>query len=353
MMTSSNTRPTRSRSTRARKPQRTNRNGVPDVSEGATGSSRVFMRRWLESSVQSKASSEDDGSARCDAVETTALLTAVDPVDVGLEKEAQVAITTRAADSVLLPTALSPRRVSIVRKHIAVDDDNQDEHDVQHRLNRNRANRSSSEQPARHSSTQPPIPSPTEKKAQESKESENEMKAPIRAARRVKTRRTNSSRPLCTTGPAHLTRHSASHTNTNTSTHRYNNNNDDSDKPGRSISSLKALESPFPGAADMKLSVTPITATSKARQPIAVSNMSTRSRRSASNVHGNEVKTAASPAARHLLPGGGNSSARGSRATTTVVAPSIKPKTPLTTGSHAKSLSVPPATPLSRKRWVD
>src|SRR6478736_5345696 len=73
-MISSNTRTTRSRYSSPAQSQNTKWNGVLDASKGATEGSRAFMQRWLEPTVQSKASFEDDGLVRYGVVENMAPL---------------------------------------------------------------------------------------------------------------------------------------------------------------------------------------------------------------------------------------------------------------------------------------
>ncbi|WXC62425.1 hypothetical protein SNK03_008275 [Fusarium graminearum] len=176
-MISSNTRATRSRYSSPAQSQNTKWNGVLDASKGATESSRAFMQRWLEPSVQSKASFEDDGLVRYGVVENmaplgslpkpkktgpetssgvkriilrpsgasaaknAALITATDPVvdvdvdvDADVEAETDVAITARAANSSPPPVTLPPtppRRISIVLKDAAAaaDDENDEDYD--------------------------------------------------------------------------------------------------------------------------------------------------------------------------------------------------------------------------------
>ncbi|UPK90353.1 hypothetical protein LCI18_001288 [Fusarium solani-melongenae] len=73
-MISSNTRASRSRYSSPAQSQNTKWNGVLDASKGATEGSRAFMQRWLEPTVQSKASFEDDGLMRYGVVENMAPL---------------------------------------------------------------------------------------------------------------------------------------------------------------------------------------------------------------------------------------------------------------------------------------
>ncbi|KAF4984024.1 hypothetical protein FZEAL_682 [Fusarium zealandicum] len=73
-MISSNTRASRSRYSSPAQSHTTKWNGVLDASKGASEGSRAFMQRWLEPSVQSKTSFEDDGLVRYGVVENMAPL---------------------------------------------------------------------------------------------------------------------------------------------------------------------------------------------------------------------------------------------------------------------------------------
>ncbi|CAJ0553906.1 Ff.00g124180.m01.CDS01 [Fusarium sp. VM40] len=235
-MISSNTRATRSRYSSPAQSQNTKWNGLLDASKGATEGSRAFMQRWLEPTVQSKASFEDDGLVRYGVVENMAPLGSLpkpkktgsettsgvkriilrpsgasaarnaaqvassDPVmevDVGVgvgvdaeaeaEVEAHIEITARAADSspplmALPPTP--PRRVSIVLKDAAAaaDDENDEDYDPS-RPKRRQSGRASLGRRARRSSAgrrSSIVTKPTTKEAKEvneRKEPETETKA--------------------------------------------------------------------------------------------------------------------------------------------------------------------------------
>jgi hypothetical protein len=229
-MISSNTRATRSRYSSPAQSQNTKWNGLLDASKGATEGSRAFMQRWLEPTVQSKASFEDDGLVRYGVVENMAPLGSLpkpkktgsettsgvkriilrpsgasaaknaaqvassDPVmdvDVGADAEAEVEahieITARAADSspplmALPPTP--PRRVSIVLKDAAAaaDDENDEDYDPS-RPKRRQSGRASLGRRARRSSAgrrSSIVTKPTTKEAKEvneRKEPETEIKA--------------------------------------------------------------------------------------------------------------------------------------------------------------------------------
>ncbi|KAM0204630.1 hypothetical protein ACHAPI_000397 [Fusarium lateritium] len=229
-MISSNTRATRSRYSSPAQSQNTKWNGLLDASKGATEGSRAFMQRWLEPSVQSKASFEDDGLVRYGVVENMAPLgslpkpkktgsettsgvkriilrpsgasaaknaaqvvssDAVMDLDVGADAEAEVEahveITARAADSspplmALPPTP--PRRVSIVLKDAAAaaDDENDQDYDPS-RPKRRQSGRASLGRRARRSSAgrrSSIVTKPTTKEANEvneRKEPETEIKA--------------------------------------------------------------------------------------------------------------------------------------------------------------------------------
>ncbi|KAH6963846.1 hypothetical protein DER45DRAFT_126257 [Fusarium avenaceum] len=233
-MISSNTRATRSRYSSPAQSQNTKWNGLLDASKGATEGSRAFMQRWLEPTVQSKASFEDDGLVRYGVVENMAPLGSLpkpkktgsettsgvkriilrpsgasaarnaaqvassDPVmdvDVGVgvdaeaeaEVEAHIEITARAADSspplmALPPTP--PRRVSIVLKDAAAaaDDENDEDYDPS-RPKRRQSGRASLGRRARRSSAgrrSSIVTKPTTKEAKEvneRKEPETEIKA--------------------------------------------------------------------------------------------------------------------------------------------------------------------------------
>ncbi|KAM5351521.1 hypothetical protein ACJ41O_004244 [Fusarium nematophilum] len=73
-MISSNTRASRSRYSSPAQSHNSKWNGVLDTSKGASEGSRAFMQRWLEPTVQSKASFEDDGLMRYGVVENMAPL---------------------------------------------------------------------------------------------------------------------------------------------------------------------------------------------------------------------------------------------------------------------------------------
>ncbi|WZH44814.1 uncharacterized protein QYS62_005842 [Fusarium acuminatum] len=233
-MISSNTRATRSRYSSPAQSQNTKWNGLLDASKGATEGSRAFMQRWLEPTVQSKASFEDDGLVRYGVVENMAPLGSLpkpkktgsettsgvkriilrpsgasaarnaaqvassDPVmdvDVGVgvdaeaeaEVEAHIEIMARAADSspplmALPPTP--PRRVSIVLKDAAAaaDDENDEDYDPS-RPKRRQSGRASLGRRARRSSAgrrSSIVTKPTTKEAKqvnERKELETETKA--------------------------------------------------------------------------------------------------------------------------------------------------------------------------------
>ncbi|KAH6998516.1 hypothetical protein BKA56DRAFT_608056 [Ilyonectria sp. MPI-CAGE-AT-0026] len=71
----SNTRATRSRYSSPAQPQTTSWNGLADASKVSSNqASRAFMQRWLEPSVQTKASFEDDGLVRYGVLENMAPL---------------------------------------------------------------------------------------------------------------------------------------------------------------------------------------------------------------------------------------------------------------------------------------
>ncbi|KAF4996880.1 hypothetical protein FGRMN_4201 [Fusarium graminum] len=234
-MISSNTRATRSRYSSPAQPQNTKWNGVIDASKGATEGSRAFMQRWLEPTVQSKASFEDDGLVRYGVVENMAPLGSMpkpkktgsetnsgvkriilrpsgasaarnaakaassDPVidvDVGADAEAEVEahveITARTADSspplmALPPTP--PRRVSIVLKDAAAaaDDENDQDYDPS-RSKRRQSGRTSLARRTRRSSagrrssivTKPTVKE--EKKVNRREESEKEIETAATAA---------------------------------------------------------------------------------------------------------------------------------------------------------------------------
>lgn len=75
IMISSNSRATRSRYSSPAQPHNSTWNGVLDASKGPSDQgSRALMKRWLEPSVQSKASFEDDGLVRYGVVENMAPL---------------------------------------------------------------------------------------------------------------------------------------------------------------------------------------------------------------------------------------------------------------------------------------
>ncbi|KLP09898.1 uncharacterized protein Y057_6389 [Fusarium fujikuroi] len=233
-MISSNTRTTRSRYSSPAQSQNTKWNGVLDASKGATEGSRAFMQRWLEPTVQSKASFEDDGLVRYGVVENMAPLGSlpkpkktgpetnsgvkriilrpsgggaaknvaqmgssdpvVDVVDVDGDAEADVAITARAADSSPPPVALPPtppRRVSIVLKDAAAaaDDENDEDYDPS-RPKRRQSGRTSLGRRSRRSSAgrrSSIVTKPTAKEAKERRESEREPKKTAKSAERAKS----------------------------------------------------------------------------------------------------------------------------------------------------------------------
>ncbi|CVK92743.1 hypothetical protein FPRO06_02668 [Fusarium proliferatum] len=240
-MISSNTRTTRSRYSSPAQSQNTKWNGVLDASKGATEGSRAFMQRWLEPTVQSKASFEDDGLVRYGVVENMAPLGSLpkpkktgpetnsgvkriilrpsgggaaknvaqmgssDPVvdvvdvdgDADVDAEADVAITARAADSSPPPVALPPtppRRVSIVLKDAAAaaDDENDEDYDPS-RPKRRQSGRTSLGRRSRRSSAgrrSSIVTKPTAKEAKEAKErreSEREPKKTAKSAERAKS----------------------------------------------------------------------------------------------------------------------------------------------------------------------
>jgi hypothetical protein len=229
-MISSNTRTTRARYSSPAQSQNTKWNGVLDASKGATEGSRAFMQRWLEPTVQSKASFEDDGLVRYGVVENMAPLGSLpkpkktgpetnsgvkriilrpsgggaaknaaqmgssDPavdvdVDVDGDAEVDVAITARAADSSPPPVALPPtppRRVSIVLKDAAAaaDDENDEDYDPS-RPKRRQSGRTSLGRRARRSSAGRRgsiVTKPTAKEAKERMESEREPKKTAKSA---------------------------------------------------------------------------------------------------------------------------------------------------------------------------
>ncbi|RBR19081.1 uncharacterized protein FIESC28_05752 [Fusarium coffeatum] len=229
-MISSNTRATRSRYSSPAQSQNTKWNGVLDASKGATESSRAFMQRWLEPSVQSKASFEDDGLVRYGVVENMAPLgslpkpkktgpetssgvkriilrpsgagaaknsahvAATDPVvDVDVDADAEahvdVAITARAADSSPPPVTLPPtppRRVSIVLKDAAAAADDEDDEDYDpSRPKRRQSGRASLGKRTRRSSAgrrSSTVTKPTAKGSKERRGSEKEIKAAVTVA---------------------------------------------------------------------------------------------------------------------------------------------------------------------------
>ncbi|KAF5673347.1 essential subunit of the histone deacetylase rpd3s complex [Fusarium circinatum] len=247
-MISSNTRTTRSRYSSPAQSQNTKWNGVLDASKGATEGSRAFMQRWLEPTVQSKASFEDDGLVRYGVVENMAPLGSLpkpkktgpetnsgvkriilrpsgggaaknvaqmgssDPVvdvdvdvdvnvdvdgDADADAEADVAITARAADSSPPPVALPPtppRRVSIVLKDAAAaaDDENDEDYDPS-RPKRRQSGRTSLGRRSRRSSggrRSSIVTKPTVKEAKEAKERrdlEREPKKTAKSAERAKS----------------------------------------------------------------------------------------------------------------------------------------------------------------------
>ncbi|RGP80623.1 essential subunit of the histone deacetylase rpd3s complex [Fusarium longipes] len=229
-MISSNTRATRSRYSSPAQTQNTKWNGVLDASKGAAESSRAFMQRWLEPSVQSKASFEDDGLVRYGVVENMAPLgslpkpkktgpetssgvkriilrpsgasvaknaahaAATDPVvdvdvDADVEAEADVAITARVADSSPPPVTLPPtppRRVSIILKDAAAaaDDENDEDYDPS-RPKRRQSGRASMGKRTRRSSAgrrSSIATKPTAKATKERRGSEKGTKAAATAA---------------------------------------------------------------------------------------------------------------------------------------------------------------------------
>ncbi|KAM0559593.1 hypothetical protein ACHAPJ_004117 [Fusarium lateritium] len=236
-MISSNTRASRSRYSSPAQSHNTKWNGVLDASKGATEGSRAFMQRWLEPSVQSKASFEDDGLVRYGVVEnmaplgslpkpkktgpetssgvkriilrpsgagaakSTAQVISSDPVvdvdvdvDVDADADAEVevegdAITARAAESSPPPIALPPtppRRVSIVLKDAAAAADDEDDEDYNpNRSKRRQSGRASLGRRARRSSagrrssivTKPAAKEAKGPKGRKEKEPEEEVKA--------------------------------------------------------------------------------------------------------------------------------------------------------------------------------
>ncbi|KAK7404182.1 hypothetical protein QQX98_010024 [Neonectria punicea] len=78
MISSTNTRATRSRYSSPAQPQTGSWTGLADASKASSNqASRAFMQRWLEPSVQAKASFEDDGLVRYGVVENMAPLGAL------------------------------------------------------------------------------------------------------------------------------------------------------------------------------------------------------------------------------------------------------------------------------------
>ncbi|KAF4335117.1 essential subunit of the histone deacetylase rpd3s complex [Fusarium beomiforme] len=235
-MISSNARTTRSRYSSPAQSQNTKWNGVLDASKGATEGSRAFMQRWLEPTVQSKASFEDDGLIRYGVVENMAPLGSLpkpkktgpettsgvkriilrpsgggaakkavqisssDPVvdvdvdaDADAEAEANVAITARVAGSSPPPVALPPtppRRVSIILKDAAAaaDDENDEDYDPS-RPKRRHSGRASLGRRARRSSAGRRgsiVTKPAAKEAKERKESERELRKTAKSGEAAK-----------------------------------------------------------------------------------------------------------------------------------------------------------------------
>ncbi|KAF5026644.1 hypothetical protein F66182_1270 [Fusarium sp. NRRL 66182] len=234
-MISNNTRASRSRYSSPAQSSNSKWNGVLDASKGATEGSRAFMHRWLEPTVQSKASFEDDGLMRYGVVEnmaplgslpkpkktgpetssgvkriilrpsgasaakTAAQVISSDPVVVDVDAEVGVVATERADASSPPPIALPPtppRRVSIVLKDAAAAADDEDDEDYDpNRPKRRQSGRASLGRRTRRSSasrrssivTKPTKEAKEAKEAKEHKEVEAEADAKEAREERAET----------------------------------------------------------------------------------------------------------------------------------------------------------------------